>query len=66
MLKQNEGTIDRTIRLIVGILAFFIGYMYLIGTPQIVAYVIGVIGIVTAAIGYCGLYALLHISTRAK
>jgi len=63
MIKQNEGQLDRMIRVIVGILAFGAGYFFLSGTAQVIAFVVSAIGIGTGVIGFCGLYALLGIST---
>lgn len=63
MIKQNEGTLDRIIRVVVGIVALYVAYAYLAGPMQIGAYVVGVAALITGIIGYCGLYALLGIST---
>jgi hypothetical protein len=63
MLKQNEGSIDRTIRIITGIIALFFGFFSLTGLAQTIAYVIGVIALITGILGFCGLYTLLGIST---
>jgi len=58
MFKVNEGTADRTIRAIVGIaliaLALTKGWLW--------AW-IGVVPLLTAAIGFCPLYAVLGINT---
>lgn len=63
-MKPNEGTADRMLRVIIGIIALTIGYLMLSGVAQTVAYVVGVIALATGAIGFCGLYALLGVSTR--
>lgn len=63
MLKQNESTFDRVIRIIVGIIALLVGYTVLSGAAQTIVYVVGLIALLTGAIGFCGLYALLGIST---
>jgi hypothetical protein len=59
-MKQNEGTVDRIIRIVVGIviLALYplIGWWCLIG----------LIPLVTGITGYCGIYALFKISTKKK
>ena len=62
-MKINEGTTDRIIRVIVGSLALVAGFFWLAGTAQIVAYVVGVIALFTGIVGFCGLYALLGVST---
>jgi hypothetical protein len=61
-MKQNVGSIDRTIRIIVGlglISLVFIG-------PQTVWGWIGVVPLATAIIGWCPPYALLGINTCKK
>jgi len=63
MIKQNEGSTDRMVRVIIGIIALVAGAFWFTGTLQIVAYVIGVIALLTGVIGFCGLYSLLGIST---
>ena len=62
-MKINEGTTDRIIRVIVGSLSLVAGFFWLAGAAQIVAYVIGLIALVTGLVGFCGLYALLGVST---
>lgn len=63
MFKTNEGLTDRVARVIIGALALVIGGFWLGGTPQIVAYIVGVIMSVTGFIGFCGLYVVLKIQT---
>jgi len=58
------GTIDRALRAIVGIAAIAAYFMgMLTGTLGIVALVVGVVLIGTAAISWCPPYAMLGIST---
>jgi len=66
MIKQNEGIMDRIIRIVVGIIAFFVGYTALSGIAQTIAYVISVVALITGVVGFCGLYAILGISTNNK
>ena len=65
MLKQNESSTDRLIRVIIGIVALLAGLFWLSGTLQVVAYVVGAISLITGIIGFCGLYAILGISTKS-
>jgi hypothetical protein len=63
-MKKNVGTIDRTIRALVGIaaiLAYVLGMVQ--GTLGIVALVVGVVMLGTAALSWCPPYALLGINT---
>jgi uncharacterized membrane protein HdeD (DUF308 family) len=62
-MKINEGTTDRIIRVIIGSVALVAGFFWLSGTAQIVAYVVGAAALLTGVIGFCGLYALLGVST---
>jgi hypothetical protein len=58
-MKVNEGTIDRVIRAVLGAVLLYVGFFVLAGTPLgIVLDVLGVIGVVTAATGFCLLYRL--------
>jgi uncharacterized membrane protein HdeD (DUF308 family) len=63
MIKQNEGTVDRILRVIIGSLALLAGFFWLTSTAQIIAYVVGVVALLTGLVGYCGLYALIGVST---
>ena len=63
-MQKNVGSIDRTIRALVGVAllaVFFFGGVE--GTLGIVALVIGVVMLGTAAIGWCPPYSLLGINT---
>lgn len=66
-LCKNVGTADRVIRLIVGVVALALAFMKLnvmegaIG--GIIAAVVGVAMLFTAAVGMCTLYIPLGIST---
>ena len=65
-MKPNMGTVDRVIRIIVGIAALAAWYFGLVeGTLGIVALVIGVVMIATAAIRWCPPYALFGLNTGA-
>lgn len=60
-MNTNEGTVDRGLRIAVG--AVLIG-MAATGTVGMWGY-IGVIPLITGAVGTCPLYALLGINTCA-
>ncbi len=57
-MNKNVGSLDKTIRLIVGILIIVIGVLNesLLGA-------IGLVPIITALIGWCPLYPILKINT---
>jgi hypothetical protein len=66
-MKKNMGTIDRAIRAVVGIAAitaYFVGW--LTGTLAIIALVVGIVLLGTAAIRWCPPYDLLGINTGSK
>ena len=63
-MKQNEGTVDRIIRAVVGLVALYFAYFEVTGAWQIVLYLVAAAGIITAITGYCALYEVLGISTK--
>ncbi|MBK8457315.1 MAG: DUF2892 domain-containing protein [Phyllobacteriaceae bacterium] len=63
MFKTNEGTVDRALRVIVGIALLAAYFLYPLGTWGWVAALVGVIALVTGAVGTCPVYSLLGIST---
>ena len=63
-MQKNVGSIDRAIRALVGVAllaAYFLGAVQ--GTLGIVAIVVGLVMLGTAAIGWCPPYSLLGINT---
>jgi len=60
-MKKNVGSVDRLIRLIVGLVTLGIGYYY-----QSWWGAIGAVMLLTAAIGWCPPYAIFKISTCKK
>ena len=64
MPKPNEGKIDRSIRVVLGIILLGLAALSLTGVAQIVAIVVGVAALITGVIGFCGLYKILGISTK--
>ncbi len=66
-MKANVGTIDRTIRAIAGIALIATWPLGLVqGSLGIIALVVGVVLIGTAALRWCPPYALLGINTGAQ
>jgi hypothetical protein len=64
IMTKNVGTIDRAIRAIVGIVAIALfATNTLQGTVGIIAIVVGVVMLGTAALGWCPPYALLGINS---
>jgi hypothetical protein len=65
-MKLNESNVDRIIRAAVGVILLALGFGILSGVLAIVADVLGVVMLATAAIGFCPLYALVNFSTLKK
>jgi hypothetical protein len=66
-MKPNMGTIDRSIRAIVGIALIALWPLGMLqGTSAIIALVVGVVLIVTALLRWCPPYGLLGINTGAR
>ena len=62
MLKRNEGTLDRILRVVLGV-ALLAGYYFNGDGAYSWLYLLGVIPLVTGAIGSCPLYSIIGIST---
>jgi hypothetical protein len=67
-MQANEGTVDRIVRLVLGAVLLWAGLWPLGGLGGavwgIVAAVVGLILLFTAATGFCLIYRILGISTR--
>lgn len=63
MFATNESSLDRIIRAVLGIVLFALTFTMLTGIWQIVAGVLGVVMLVTAAVGFCPLYKIVGMST---
>ena len=66
-MKKNMGTVDRAVRIIIGLIIAGLYYTNVIsGTVGIVLLVFAVIFILTSLISVCPLYSILGISTCKK
>lgn len=64
-MKPNESTIDRVIRVVLGIVLLALNFLGVVsGVLGIVFIVLGAIALLTGIIGFCPLYALLKIRTN--
>ncbi|MEF3245517.1 MAG: DUF2892 domain-containing protein [Caldisericaceae bacterium] len=64
-LLPNENNLDRTIRIIVGLLLIGLSvFANLNGTLKIVFIVIGAIALITGLTGFCLLYKVFNFSTK--
>jgi len=57
-MKKNVGSMDRTIRILVGLIILAAGIIFKSWWG-----LLGIIPLFTGLIGWCGLYSLLGIST---
>jgi hypothetical protein len=66
-MEKNEGKIDRILRIIIGVvllIVYAMGYV-----PGVLGYIVLLLAIgamFTGVSGWCGLYALLGMSTKEK
>jgi hypothetical protein len=66
-MKLNESNVDRIIRAVAGVVLLYLGFGGVLGgTLAIVADVLGIVLLVTSAIGFCPLYAVFKLSTFKK
>ena len=65
-MKSNESNIDRIIRAVAGVVLLYLGFGLLGGVTAIIADVVGIVLLATAAIGFCPLYAMFKFSTLNK
>ncbi len=66
-MTKNVGSADRIIRIVLALV--FVGLIVTGAVPGWLTIVLGILAavfVVTAAIGFCPLYALLHLSTRKE
>lgn len=62
----NEGSIDRVIRLALGIMLLMAGFIFFNGVvvAQVIAFALAIIALATGVIGVCPLYRFFGIRTR--
>ncbi len=66
-MTPNVGSTDRTIRLVLGVLAVVAAFLTGAGSALgIVLLVVAAVLVVTAAVGFCPLYRLLGASTAGR
>jgi uncharacterized membrane protein HdeD (DUF308 family) len=65
--EKNVGTIDRAIRIILGLVLIGVFALNLVAAPwSYLVVLIGLIALVTGVFGTCGLYSLLGMNTMGK
>ena len=64
MFAQNVGSVDRIIRIVLGLALIAVGFFVLVGAAGTIAGVIGFILLLTGLVGWCPLYRLFKFSTQ--
>jgi hypothetical protein len=68
VIKQNEGTADRILRLVIGIVFLIVAFLVLDAASGsgggIALAAVGAVLLITAATGYCAGYKLFNYSTK--
>ena len=65
-LRQNESTIDRVIRIVVGVLIFAVAVSGVVAAPwACVLSAVAAILLATGAVGFCPLYAIFRVGMRS-
>jgi len=62
-MKENVGTVDRTIRMVFGIALLFVGLLGPDGALSMVMMVVGLVLVVTGLTSSCPIYSILGKST---
>ena len=63
-MVRNEGTVDRVVRVVLGVLLIAAwAFGWLTGTPAVVLGVLGIVLVGTGAVGFCALYKVFGVST---
>lgn len=69
-MKLNVGTVDRVVRVIIGIIC---AYLALVPTPVLANEVLrvfiglfGAVNLITGLLGWCPMYAIANMSTRKE
>ena len=63
MRFRNEAMWDRVARAIVGVVAIWLGFAQLGGAGGVVLGIVGIVLVVTGAVGFCPIYAMLKTGT---
>jgi hypothetical protein len=64
-MKMNESSMDRYIRVILGIVLLLLGWTGIVGgTLGLIFKILGFLPLVTGLIGFCPIYALFKFGTK--
>jgi hypothetical protein len=65
-MKVNMSSIDRVLRVLVGIAMVVVGFAVLDGTAGIVVGIVGIIPLLTGLTGWCPLYTVFKTGTKKQ
>lgn len=66
-MKINEGTLDRAVRVVAGIVLLALVVLQVVSGAWLwIAAIVGAILLITGLVGFCPLYSLLKINTARK
>lgn len=64
--KTNESTADRLVRIVVGIALAALSLTGVVTGPlAVVAMIVAAVALLTGAVGFCPLYAVLRVGTKS-
>lgn len=66
MRACNTGTVDRVVRVVVGLIALALGLRQGPSAAAYVLYAVALVGLGTGLVGWCPLWALLGINTCGR
>lgn len=67
MFKRNLGTVDRAVRIVLGVILAAISMLVFKGTASTIVGIVALIPLITGIVGFCPLYVPLKLSTvKAK
>ena len=65
-MSLNVGSLDKNIRIVLGIILIAVGFFFVQGTLGIIIGVVGFVPLLTGLFNFCPIYAILKLSTRKK
>ncbi|MDZ4719071.1 MAG: DUF2892 domain-containing protein [Roseiflexaceae bacterium] len=63
MFPKNEGSLDRDLRIALGVVLAIVAVFYLQGLFAVVFGILSLVLLVTSAIGFCPIYKVIGINT---
>lgn len=63
---KNEGTIDRALRVALGVALLIIGFAVVGGTAGTIVGIVGLVPLLTGLAGWCPLYSVFGIRTTGS